>query len=233
MRARTWFAAAVVIAAVVWMSPMQEQVSAQVGPRIVISEYRLRGPNGPNDEFIQLFNPSVADVNVGNWMLRSSTGTGLVTGLTTLPAGTTIRRGCFYLIANTVSPNSVGVTPDRSYLNANGTPDNGGLALLTNTGITADQVGNGPAAAFGEGNRLPAFPATAVNQSYERLPSNVSGFVDTNNNLDDFQLISPSTPHNSNVANCLTAMNLTVNGVGLPANVEQGHRVVLVLVAHF
>ena len=56
MRARTCFGAVVAIAVAVLMSPMQEQVSAQSGARVLISEYRLRGPNGPNDEFIQLFN---------------------------------------------------------------------------------------------------------------------------------------------------------------------------------
>ena len=211
------------------VSPFQEPAMAQGsgGPGIVISEYRMRGPNGTNDEFIELFNGGAADVDVSNWRLQSSTGTGVVTGLTSFLANTRIRRGCFYLIANTVSANSVGATPDRTYLNANGTPDNGGLALLTNTGAIADQVGNGAGSAFGEGNRLPAFPAVAVNQSYERRPSNVSGFVDTNDNLADFQLIAPSTPHNSNLANCLTPVNLTVNGAVTPTSVEQGERVVI------
>src|ERR1700741_1426511 len=123
MRWRGFALAAATLLSVV-LSPLHEHVGAQTGttaPVIVISEYRMRGPNGTNDEFIELFNAGLADVDVSNWALRSSTGTGLITGLTTLPAGSRIRRGCFFLIANTVTANSVGVTPDRTYLNANGT----------------------------------------------------------------------------------------------------------------
>ncbi|HEX6162127.1 MAG TPA: HYR domain-containing protein [Vicinamibacterales bacterium] len=211
------------------LPPFHEHANAQgtSAPAVVISEYRLRGPNGVNDEFIELFNAGVADVDVSGWALRSSTATGVITALTTLPAATRIRRGCFYLIANTVSANSVGVTPDRAYMNANGTPDGGGLALLTNTSVTVDQVGNSATSAFGEGTRLPAFPSTAVSQSYERHASSVSGFVDTNDNAADFSLIAPSTPRNSNVANCLTPVNLTVSGTSVPTSVEQGQRVQL------
>ena len=54
------------------MSPMQERVSAQSGTSIVISEFRFRGTNGGNDEFIELFNASMAPVNVSGWMIRAS-----------------------------------------------------------------------------------------------------------------------------------------------------------------
>ena len=228
MRSRGLLLALATLLGVV-LSPFHEHVGAQGtgGSGIVISEYRLRGPNGTNDEFIELFNGGVADVDVSSWTLRSSTGTGAISGLTTLPANTRIRRGCFYIIANTAAANSVGVTPDKTYVSSSGTPDNGGLAILTNTGTMVDQVGNGAGSAFGEGNRLPAFPAVAVNQSYERRASNVSGIVDTNDNLADFQLIAPSTPHNSNVANCLAPVNLTVNGAASPTHVEQGQRVII------
>ena len=221
-----WLAAATLLFVV--LSPFHEHAGAQTAatPAILISEYRHRGPNGTNDEFIELFNAGLADVDVSNWLVRASNSTGQV-GLTTLPAGTRIRRGCFYLIVNGSNAAGVGVTPDRTYLNANGTPDNGGVGILTSAGVVVDQVGNNGLGSFGEGTRLPAFPATNTNQSYERLSSDVAGFVDTNDNAADFRLISPSTPRNSAVANCLTPVNLTVSGSAGPANVEQGQRVQL------
>jgi predicted extracellular nuclease len=210
------------------LSPFHQHADAQAPavPSVVISEYRHRGPTGHDDEFIELFNAGVADVEVGNWLIRATNNTGTI-GLTALPAGARIRRGCFYLIVNGSNTDGVGVTPDRSYLNANGTPDNGSIAVLTSAGVVVDQVGNNGSATFGEGTRLPAFPAVNLNQSYERLPSAVSGFVDTNDNAADFRLISPSTPRNSAVANCLTPVNLTVRGSSMPASVEQGQRVQL------
>ncbi|HUQ86567.1 MAG TPA: HYR domain-containing protein, partial [Vicinamibacterales bacterium] len=227
MRSRAWLVAAIAVALAVWTSPMQERVSAQSGsPGIVISEYRLRGPNGANDEFIELFNGGLADVDVSGWLVRSATGN-IVTSVTTLPSLSRIRRGCFFLITNTNVTNSAGVIPDHRYANGNGTPDGGGFALFDKTSAMVDQVGNSTGSAFGEGTRLPAFPNNTVNQSYERRASAVSGFVDTNNNAADFQLISPATPHNGNPVNCLTPVNLTVNGTASPTHVEQGQRVVL------
>ena len=75
MKARTWFGAVVVVAAAVWTSPMQEQVSAQSGAGIVISEYRFRGARGTSDEFIELFNAGNAPIDVSGWLIRSSTNT--------------------------------------------------------------------------------------------------------------------------------------------------------------
>jgi predicted extracellular nuclease len=229
MKARAWFVAAATMAVAVAVTLKQEHLSARSASGIVISEYRLRGPAGANDEFIELFNAGAGDVNVSGWQLRASTNTNIVTALTTLPNGTIIRRGCYYLIANTVSSGySAGVTPDRTYVNANGTADNGGIAILNAATTPVDQVGNGTSASsFGEGTRLPPFVASVISRSYERLASNVSGHVDTDDNASDFHLISPATPHNSNQANCLAPASLTVTGAALPTHAEQGQQVVV------
>ena len=71
MRSRSWLVAVFVVMAV-QMSPVLEKVSAQSGPGIVISELRFSGPSGVSDEFIELFNASDADINIGGWEVRVS-----------------------------------------------------------------------------------------------------------------------------------------------------------------
>src|ERR1051325_1707559 len=48
--------------------PSAEAASATV----VISEFRVRGPNGAADEFVELYNLSAAPVNIGGWKIRGS-----------------------------------------------------------------------------------------------------------------------------------------------------------------
>jgi hypothetical protein len=205
------------------LSPFHEHVGAQVGTgvaRILISEYRFRGPLGTSDEFVELFNAGTNDANVGGWVLRrSNNAPSSIAALASIPSNTTIRPGCFYLLANNGYAGDV--APDQRYVNV--TADDGGIAIF-NAAATIDSVGNGSAGAYGEGNRLPAFPVDP-NQSYERVENTVSGYVDSNNNLTDFHLTSPATPHNK-LSPCVTP-NLTLTGATQPTHVEQGERVVV------
>src|SRR2546423_8765185 len=41
-----------------------------VSTNVVISEFRVRGPNGGNDEFVELYNLSGAPVAIGGWEIR-------------------------------------------------------------------------------------------------------------------------------------------------------------------
>src|SRR2546423_6249745 len=46
-----------------------------VSTNVVISEFRVRGPNGAADEFIELYNLSGAPVAIGGWKIRASNAT--------------------------------------------------------------------------------------------------------------------------------------------------------------
>jgi len=162
---------------------------------IVIGEFRLRGPNGGNDEFVELYNPGDAVVDVGGWRIKGSSAAGVVTVRATIPAGVTIAPGCRFLLANSTGPYSGVVVPDLTY--TLGIVDDGGVALtLPNDGIV-DQVGLSSGSAFREGNPLP--PLT-LNQdrSYERLPGGAAGNgTDEGDNATDFVLRSPGSPQGS------------------------------------
>ena len=228
MRARGWSLVLAGLFGVV-LSPFHEHVGAQSGvgvPRVVISEYRFRGPSGSSDEFVELFNQGSADADISGWRLRSSNDAGTIASLVTMGPGTILKRGCFYLLANSAGY-SAGVPANRTFVNV--TSDNGSIAILNASSATPiDQVGNGTSLlAFGEGTRLPAFTASTDSQSYHRRTDPAAGFVDTNNNAADFQLISPATPRNSNQANCLTPESLTVNVGSSPTLGEQGQQVLV------
>src|SRR5438128_1667118 len=67
---------------------------------IVISEFRVRGPQGPNDEFIELYNLSASAVNIGGWKIKGAGGGSAGAVRATIPDGTVINPGCHYLITN-------------------------------------------------------------------------------------------------------------------------------------
>ena len=43
---------------------------------VVISEFRVRGPQGGNDEFIELYNAGSAPVGIGGWKINGSNSSG-------------------------------------------------------------------------------------------------------------------------------------------------------------
>lgn len=95
---------------------------------LIISEFRLHGPNGPNDEFVEIFNASGTDVTVQT--ADGSAGFSLVAddGIArfTIPNGTVIPAGGHYL-----GVNSVGYSL-ASYPAGNGTTATGDATYTTN-----------------------------------------------------------------------------------------------------
>ncbi len=229
MRLRAWLVAAVTIVTVILMSPMP-RVSARSASGVVISEYRFRGPLGPNDEFIELFNAGGAPVNIGNWIISASNnilppGVPSFATRVTIPANTIIRPGCFYLVTNTnptlpYAAYSGSVTGNARYTIGFG--DDGGVALINRAlNEIVDQVGQGTApTAYGEGRRL-AMVNTNVDRGIERRPGGGYGHDDTDDNFTDFQEINPATPRSAQ-SQCLTPANIAVTASASAASIEQG-----------
>ena len=107
---------------------------------VVISEFRTRGPNGANDEFIELFNKSAGPVDISGYKIARSNAAGATTVIRTIPAGTTIASRRFYLLTNNgVQGYSGSVAADANY--NQGIDDDGGLALLMPGDQVVDMVG--------------------------------------------------------------------------------------------
>ncbi len=168
---------------------------------LVISEVRFRGPLGGNDEFVELYNPTGAAVNIGGWQVRRSSGCGTsLASVATLPAGVILEPGQHYLLAHTAS--GVAGIADQTY--SSGIADDGGVALATDAGVVVDQVGLCASTTYREGQNLPALTQNA-DQGYERLPGRETSCYDTDNNAADFRLLSPTQPQNRTAAAVMCA----------------------------
>lgn len=166
---------------------------APTAGQIVISEYRLRGPVGTQDEFVELYNATDNPINVasldgsGGWAVATSDG--IVRGI--VPAGVTIpARGHFLLGCNCSY-----FTPDA--LLTGDVPDNSSLALFTTTNAAnfsaaslLDAVGfTGAPAPYFEGVTLAPVGTSPVEHSIlRRLTTGLP--QDTGNNAADFVFIT-------------------------------------------
>ncbi|MFM2153877.1 MAG: hypothetical protein RL199_2312 [Pseudomonadota bacterium] len=118
---------------------------------VVISELAPAGPNGDQDEFIELYNPTSAAVTLAGWKLWYVSASGTVLTLATFAPDATISAHGYYLVANGAA--SVGfkgtVAADLKYTGgtslAGAGATKGGSIVLTSTGsspgsLSAPQV---------------------------------------------------------------------------------------------
>ncbi len=166
-------------------------------PSVVISEFRLHGTAGGNDEFVEIFNNSDVPADISGYTLRGSNNAGTNSVRATVPANVILPGRAHYLFTNTAANGySLGVPGNVTY--TVGITDDGGLALFTpgTGGTVVDAVGLSAGSAFKEGSTLAPL-TTNTNRGYERLPGGTAiDLVDTNNNAADFQQVTPSTPQN-------------------------------------
>jgi hypothetical protein len=184
--------------------------------QLIISEFRVRGPNGANDEFIEIYNNSGADHTVAG----GGTGYGVAASngvaRCVIPNGTVIPNRGHYLCVNSVgyslasypAGNGTTATGDATY--TTDIPDNAGIAIF-NTSVAAnfnlanrmDAVGSTSEAntLYKEGTGYPALTPFAINYSFYRDNCGKSGSIttfgvctistpkDTNNNAADFVFV--------------------------------------------
>ena len=177
---------------------------AQAG-QMAISEFRVRGPNGANDEFIEVQNATDTDHIVNSidgsagYAVAASNGVARFV----IPNGTHIPAHGHYLGVNSVGyslasyPAGNGTTATGNATYATDIPDNAGIALFR-TAIAAsftlanrlDAVGSTSEAnvLYKEGSGYPALTPFSIDYSfYRNLRSGVS--TDTNNNAVDFVFV--------------------------------------------
>ena len=190
-------------------------VSQDAFGQLIISEFRLRGPNGANDEFIELYNNSGADHTVTSAGPSTGYAVAASNGVArcVVPNGTVIPNRGHYLCVNSVgyslasfpAGNGTTATGDATY--TTGIPDNAGIAIF-NTSVAAsfvlanrmDAVGSTSEAnsTYKEGTGYPALTPFSIDYSFYRDDCGKSGSIttfgactistpkDTNNNAADF-----------------------------------------------
>ncbi|ADV65673.1 ExeM/NucH family extracellular endonuclease [Deinococcus maricopensis] len=141
---------------------------------VVISQVATAGPAGASDEYIELYNPTSANVNLSGCKLvyRSAAGTSDTNLSAALSAN--LPAGKYWLAAGSAYPG----TADAKF-SAGLSATAGGVALICNDAVV-DSVGYGTATnAFVEGA---AAPAPSSTQAIFRANG-----ADTDNNKADFQ----------------------------------------------
>ena len=200
------------------VEPPTFNITATAG-QLIISEFRVRGPNGMNDEFIEIFNNSGADHTV-DALSGSGYGVAASDGTTrcSIPNGTVIPNRGHYLCVNSVgyslasypAGNGTTATGDATY--TTDIPDNAGIALFNNNSGGAsyslanrlDAVGSTSEAntLYKEGTGYPALVPFSIDYAFYRDNCGKGGSIttfgpcptggnlkDTNNNAADFVFV--------------------------------------------
>jgi hypothetical protein len=161
---------------------LAQSISAQ---SLIISEFRLRGPSGVNDEFIELYNNSTAALTVAASDASAGYAVAASDGVirAVIPNGTVIPGRGHYLVANSAAyslasyPAGNGTTATGDAIYTTDIPDNAGIALFT-TANTAnfslatrlDAVGSTSEAntLYKEGTGYLALTPFSINYSFYR-----------------------------------------------------------------
>ncbi len=185
--------------------------------QLIISEFRVRGTNGANDEFIELYNNSGADHTVAGGGTGYAVAASNGVARCVVPNGTVIPNRGHYLCVNSVgyslasypAGNGTTATGDATY--TTDIPDNAGIAIF-NTSVAGDftlanrldAVGSTSEAntTYKEGTGYPALTPFSIDYSFYRDLCGKGGSIttfgqcpinsvhkDTNNNAADFVFV--------------------------------------------
>jgi hypothetical protein len=192
---------------IVQVSGNSDVAPPPVTPSLIISEFRLRGPNGANDEFVEIYNNSDSSVTVSSFDGSSGYGLAASDGVVrfTIPNGTTIPARGHYLGVNNAGyslagyPAGIGTTANGNATYNVDIPDNAGIALFRTSNPANFSVPNrfDAVGSSGEGNGLyregsgyPSLVPFSINYSFVRkVPGFGAGIglpVDTDTNSADF-----------------------------------------------
>jgi len=190
--------------------------SAVSAGQVFISEFRLRGPNGAADEFIELYNNTDSPITVGTsdgsegWAVDAADAGGARFTAAVVPVNTVIPARRHLLLAARDYSLRPRATADLYYAPSNSVsdiPDNTGIALYSTANRGNFAPGNrldaagfvGAPAEDREGAGLAPVDATA-NADHTFVRRTFSVPQDTNSNADDFLALSPTGQIGSTVA---------------------------------
>ncbi|HVA96054.1 MAG TPA: lamin tail domain-containing protein [Candidatus Acidoferrales bacterium] len=194
---RAFLSFAIIYALCVVLTIITHQPSATAATdntNVVISQVQT-GSTAASDEFVELYNPTNTNIDLTGWSLKSKTASQSGSG-TTLVASLsgTVSPYSYFLI---VSPEYTG-SVSRDFMYSSGShigATNNTVLIYDNTNTTpVDKVGMGSAA----DKETSDAPNPVAGGSIERKINDTGGNgLDTDNNANDFVLLSTSMPRNS------------------------------------
>jgi predicted extracellular nuclease len=111
------------------------------------------GPNGGNDEFIELYNLSNSPVDISGWTIRGSNNAAGVSIRLTVTAGTVIPAHGHFLATNMERQVISGSVAGNQTIRI-GITNDGGIAIFNSAATIIDQVGMSAGSAYKEGTVL-------------------------------------------------------------------------------
>jgi hypothetical protein len=170
--------------------------AAQAQGNVRVNEFSTGTVGSATDEFVELVNTGTGPADLSGFKVayRSGAGTSDVS-LATIPDGTTLAAGAFYLLGGS---GYAGATRADQAFSAALAATAGGIGVRDLAGKLVDSVGYGTATnVFVETRPAVAPPVTAVPGSSDiRLPDG----ADTDDNGTDFTVTAAPTPGAPNAA---------------------------------
>jgi hypothetical protein len=193
-------------------SELKSAKAATNGSNVVISQVQIQGigTGGASKDFIELYNPTESTINLNGFKLVTRTNSGSTDNpVVNFGSGDSIAAHSYYLWCNTSFAS--GFTCDKSSTDT--VSNNNSIALrngLLDTGTLVDALTIGvPLHSLGEGN-IPATPSagqslirkatadsTALTLAFGGSEFGFGNGFDTDNNANDFVILSISDPRNS------------------------------------
>jgi len=165
---------------------------------VVISEVQISGGTA-GDEFIELYNPTSSIIDLTGWKLKKNSS-GTESNLVSSFPAITIPAYGYILITNQTGYDGI-VGADLNYSGSSYYISNDNAILLyNNSDNLIDKVGYGSSSDY-EGTVFPTNPT--ADQSIERRSSSIIHYEekgngwDTDNNSDDFFILTTPNPQNS------------------------------------
>jgi len=161
----------------------QSTASVQKSFTFVLDQVATRGPNGRDDQYIQIKNLSQVPQDLSNFKVEIAPSPSQIFEVATVPQGTILQPGRVYVIANPQGYS--GPVVDQYFSGVLPLTDKVGVALLSPSNLTIDSLATISSSPFVM--KAPATPLTTDQ------PLALVKFTNTDNNAVDYH-IAPRTP---------------------------------------
>ncbi|MDP2741381.1 MAG: lamin tail domain-containing protein [bacterium] len=180
-----------------WLPEMLAETKISIPKKILISEIQISGITDEKEEFVELYNPNLMDIDLTGWYIQKKTKTGASYSTfisSTLFEGKKINSKGYFLISREGS--SFSAVTDITTSNSLGdfAADGGSSLIIKNSNREiADKVGWGQAQDFETAPALNLEKGKSLGRKWV-----LNTEQDTDNNLTDFE-IQNSTPRAINI----------------------------------